>query len=418
VTTRRWGSSPLGEYDQQVSEEQSMAGHGPPTGALYLHIPYCERKCEYCDFVSVAGARGQHEYVAALRAELRALGTALAGSTLTTIFCGGGTPGLLDLQLMAGVMDEVRASFRVAPGAEVTLEVNPSSSSERRASAWLAAGFNRVSVGVQSTQPDVLAFLGRVHDADRALGALAEVRAAGFANVSADLIYAVPGLDDPRWLETLHAVIAAAPDHVSAYELTVETGTPLHRAVAAGRVHVVDPGNALRQHRLAVGTLADAGYTQYEVSNFALPGRECRHNLVYWRNEHYAAAGVGAHGHMPVAVAPIFGLSPPPGALAFRYEHGRDVAAYVRSRRGTPLAVSNVEWVGETERVEESIMLGLRLHEGVTIGHPGAIAEAHALAGAGFLELESAEGVTRARVTSRGEDVLNQVALRLAAHTA
>jgi oxygen-independent coproporphyrinogen-3 oxidase len=380
-------------------------------GALYLHIPFCERKCEYCDFVSVAGARGQHEYVAALRSELRAIAGALDRSVLHTIFCGGGTPGLLDLGLMAELMHEVRAGFRIDPDAEITLEVNPSSCSEARAHAWLAAGFNRVSVGVQSTHADVLGFLGRVHDADRALAALREVRAAGFTNVSADLIYAVPGLNDARWRESLERVIEAQPDHLSCYELTVETGTPLHRSVATGRVTVVDPDSALRQHHIAVDTLTAAGLAQYEVSNFARTGRECRHNLVYWRNGYYAAAGVGAHGHLPVTLAPAFALDAPDGALAFRYEHGRDIGRYVSARADAPLSVTGVEWVDAGMRAEESIMLGLRLREGVRLEHGGALREARALAAAGFLELDG----PRATATSRGEEVLNQLALRLAA---
>ena len=382
--------------------------------ALYVHIPFCERKCEYCDFVSVAGARGQHEYVAALRAELRALGAALDGCELATVFCGGGTPGLLDLGLLAAVMDEVRAGFSLSAGAEITLEANPSSTSPRRAEAWLAAGFNRVSVGVQSTHPDILGFLGRVHDSGRALAALTEVRAAGFENVSADLIYAVPGLDDARWEETLHEVLARSPDHVSCYELTVESGTPLHRSVAAGRVRTVDADRALAQHHAAVADLAGAGLAQYEVSNFARPGRECRHNLVYWRNQHYAAAGVGAHGHLPATAAAAFGLAAPPPALSFRYDHGRAVPAYLTAIAGSPLAVREVEWIDATMRAEESIMLGLRLREGVGLDGDGALAEARELAGAGLLVLDGA----RARVTARGEDVLNQVALRLASRCA
>jgi oxygen-independent coproporphyrinogen-3 oxidase len=382
--------------------------------ALYVHIPFCERKCEYCDFVSVAGARGQHEYVAALRSELRSLGAVLGNSVLDSVFCGGGTPGLLDLNLMAGVMEEVRASFLVDAGAEITLEVNPSSSSRRRAEAWLAAGFNRVSVGVQSTHADILGFLGRVHDAEQAIAALREVRDAGFANVSADLIYAVPALDDARWKESLQAVIETQPDHVSCYELTVETGTPLHRSVAEGRVRVVDPDSALRQHRIAVDTLSAAGYAQYEVSNFAREGRRCRHNLVYWRNGYYAAAGVGAHGHLPASLAPAFGLEAPPDALSFRYEHGRDVEYYVTARAVSPLGLREVEWIDAGMRAEETIMLGLRLREGVDLVHGAALAEARELAGAGFLVLNG----TRASVTARGEDVLNQVALRLAAPSA
>ncbi|MFI5313805.1 MAG: radical SAM family heme chaperone HemW [Candidatus Dormibacteria bacterium] len=386
----------------------------PMVSALYIHIPFCERKCEYCDFVSVAGARGQHEYVAALRSELRALGEVLDGCVLDSIFCGGGTPGLLDLDLLAALMAEVRASFAVSSDAEVTLEVNPSSSSMRRAQSWLAAGFNRVSVGVQSTHPDVLAFLGRVHDADRAIAALHEVRAAGFDNVSGDLIYAVPGLDDRNWEASLAALIGAAPDHVSCYELTVENGTPLHQSVAAGRVRVVDADSALRQHRIALDTLAAAGYAQYEVSNFARGGRNCRHNLVYWRNGHYAAAGVGAHGHLPAAMAPGLRIEPPPRALSFRYEHGRSVEGYVEAVTAAPLAFRNLEWIDATMRAEESIMLGLRLSEGVRLDRDDVLAEARELAGAGFLVLDG----TRARVTRAGEDVLNQLAVRLAARCA
>jgi oxygen-independent coproporphyrinogen-3 oxidase len=378
--------------------------------SLYMHIPFCERKCEYCDFVSVAGATGQREYVAALRAEVRALAPALDGSSLRTVFVGGGTPGLIDLTLMAELMAEVRGSLAIARGAEVTLEVNPSSCSRRRAEAWRAAGFNRVSVGVQGTHPDVLGFLGRVHDAGRALAALREVRDAGFDNVSADLIYAVPGLGDGRWRETLDRVVEAQPDHVSCYELTVETGTPLHRSVAMGKVRVVDPDTALAQHRVAIDVLARAGYAQYEVSNFARGGHQCAHNLAYWRNGYYAAAGVGAHGHLPAALAPAFALEPTPGALAFRYQHGRDIAAYVADRALAPLTVRDVEWVDEAMRGEEAVMLGLRLREGVRLEREAAITEARVLAAAGFLELDGA----RATVTPRGEDVLNQVALRLA----
>ena len=378
--------------------------------ALYLHIPFCERKCEYCDFVSVAGARGQHEYVAALRAEVRALGRVLDACALRTVFVGGGTPGLLDLTLMGELMAEVRGALHLAPDAEVTLEVNPSSSSLQRARAWRDGGFNRVSVGVQSTHADILGFLGRVHDAGRALAAVREVREAGFDNVSADLIYAVPGLDDRRWEQTLAQVIEAAPDHLSCYELTVEDGTPLHRSVAAGTVRVVDPETALRQHRIAVDTLAAAGYDQYEVSNFARAGRRCAHNLVYWRNGHYAAAGVGSHGHLPVTLAHDFGLTPPGDFLAFRYRHGRDVAGYVAERDVAPLALHDVEWIDTAMRDEESIMLGLRLREGVRLDHDEALGEAQELAAAGFIELDGA----RATVTARGEDVLNQVALRLA----
>ena len=153
---------------------------------------------------------------------------------------------------------------------------------------------------MQSLEADALRFLGRVHDADRALAAVGEVRAAGFTSINCDLIYAVPGLGDTRWRRTLERVIAAGPTHVSCYELTVEPGTPLHTRCGAGLVTPVDGARSIRQHRIAVEVLEAAGYEQYEVSNFATPGEACRHNLVYWHNGYYLAAGVGAHGHVPV----------------------------------------------------------------------------------------------------------------------
>lgn len=383
-----------------------MAGDGgrDAVTALYLHIPFCERKCEYCDFVSVAGTRGQEEYVAVLVDEVRRSGRALRGHRIASIFCGGGTPGLLDPGLMKTLMDEVRAAFDVAPGAEITLEVNPSSTSTERAQRWREAGFNRVSMGVQSTHDDVLRFLGRVHDSGRAVAAVGELRAAGFGSLSVDLIYAVPGLDDERWQRSLETVIAAAPDHVSCYELTVEEGTPLHRSVAAGRVRGVDPETSLRQHRIAVAALAGAGYAQYEVSNFARAGFECVHNLVYWRNGHYAACGVGAHGHLPAALAPAFRLEAPGDAVAFRHAHPRSLPRYLREA-----SLGEVEWVDAPTRDAESLMLGLRLREGARLSGAGMEEEARRLAQAGLLELRG----DRATVTPRGEDVLNAVTVRL-----
>ena len=381
--------------------------------ALYLHIPYCERKCEYCDFASVAGTRGHTEYVAALGAELRHLAASVDGVALDTVFVGGGTPGLLPPAELAAVLDEVRAGFTLSPTAEVTLEANPSSTTEARAEAWLAAGFNRVSIGVQSLEPDVLRFLGRVHGPERALAALAAVRRAGFTRLNADLIYAVPGLDDGRWRHTVERVLEVDPGHLSCYELTVEEGTPLHAAVAAARVVEADPETALRQHWLAVDAAAAAGYRQYEVSNLARPGEECRHNLAYWHNAFYLAAGAGAHGHLPAAAAVAAGIVPAAAtgaaATAVRYWHSRDPAAYVAAvAAGTP--AEGAEVIAPADAEAERIMVGLRLTEGVALAAPQAAA-AGELAGAGLLDWDGA----RARLTRRGQEVLNQVALRLVA---
>ena len=376
--------------------------------SLYVHIPFCERKCEYCDFTSVAGTTGSEAYMDALCTEVRRLGERMGRLTLDTVFIGGGTPSLVEPASLATLVATVRSTFDVAAGAEFTMEANPSSINEQRARIWHEAGVNRISIGVQSLEADALTFLGRVHDADRAIAAVDEVRAAGFTSINCDLIYAVPGLGDTRWRRTLERVLAAGPTHVSCYELTIEQGTPLHTSVRRGLVTPVDAARSIRQHRIAVEVLEAAGYEQYEVSNFATPGEACRHNLVYWHNGYYLAAGVGAHGHVPAAAAPALGLDTNDDAVSVRYWHGRGIAAYGRAIRDGSLAVSGSETVGAAMREQERLMLGLRLREGVRIDAT-RVAEARSLEGLGLLVIDG----DRVRATVRGEAVLNQVTLRL-----
>ena len=383
--------------------------------SLYIHVPFCERRCEYCDFASVAGLAGHEEYVAALRVEIGAVAERLPGVELDTVFVGGGTPSLLPPDLLAGILDEVRDGFRLAPGAEVTMEANPSSTDSRRARSWREAGVNRVSLGIQSLHPPALRFLGRVHDAARALAAVEELRSAGIERISTDLIYAVPGLDDDAWSDTLDRVLALGCDHLSAYELTVEPGTPLHRSVARGAVTPVGAEPALRQQRICLDRCAQAGLLRYEISNHARPGQECRHNLAYWANAWYLACGVGAHGHLPPAAAAALGMTPEGATIAagIRYWHERHPAAYVRSVSARPAApVAGMEAVSAADTESERVMVGLRrTAEGVALRGPGALAEARALAGEGMLEFD--EAMARVRATERGAEVLDALVLRL-----
>jgi len=390
----------------------SLAAELADIRALYLHVPFCERKCEYCDFASIAGLHGHAAYVAALRAELRAIAAALPRVTLDTVFCGGGTPSLLPPEELAAVLAEVRGGFRLAADAEVTIEANPSSTTAERAATWRAAGVTRVSVGVQSLEPRVLRFLGRVHSPERALEALEIVREAGFRGRSADLIYAVPGLDDAAWEATLRQILDADPGHLSAYELTVEPGTPLWESVTAGAVTPVNADEALRQHWLTVDLCAAAGYAQYEVSNFARPGHECRHNLAYWGNHFYLAAGCGAHGHLPPRCAAALGLvdqAGAQGAAAVRYWHSRDPAAYTAQVARDALAVAGAEVVDAAAHEAERVMVGLRRRRGVELIDPASHREARMLAAAGLLRWDG----LNARVTRRGQELLDGVALRL-----
>lgn len=373
--------------------------------SLYLHIPFCERKCEYCDFVSLPGNDGQAEYVAALKTEIQRLCAALPERPkFQTIFIGGGTPSFIHPGYIAELLDLVGSLADVENGAEITMEANPSSVSVERAETWRAGGVNRISLGIQSLEPDILKFLGRVHDAERALAAVREVKEAGFKDVNCDLIYAVPGLDDERWTKTLQSVIDLQPQHVSAYELTYEPGTPLHHNVRAGKIKPADAEVALRQHRIALETLSSSGLMQYEVSNYALPGGECRHNLNYWRRGYYLAAGLGAHGHLPVEWADALGCKAENDAVSVRYWHGRSLPKYMHAVESDDSATIEWESVNAHAARTEELMLGLRLNQGISL-RPEEIELSAPFVTQLLLELEG----DRAVVTSRGQEVLDEL---------
>ncbi len=367
--------------------------------SLYVHIPFCERKCEYCDFASVAGLGGEERYVAALASQIRALGEALPGTSLETVFFGGGTPGFLPPRLLEQVIGAVLDSFSVQPSAEVTMEANPSSTNLARARQWKAMGFNRISLGIQALDDSVLRFLGRVHSARSAVAAVADVQGAGFDNVNCDLIYAVPGLTRESLCSSVSKLLELAPAHISAYELTIESGTPLSGWARANQARIPLDAESCDQHWMVVDQLADAGYGQYEVSNFARPGMECRHNLNYWRNGYYLAVGTGAHGHLSFSDAAAAGLVAGAGnaagagspvatgggylprsllsgveekpqreegqPAAVRYWHVSGIGAYCSLVEERRQPVVGLELTGNRQQSEERLLSGLRLNCGV-----------------------------------------------------
>ena len=275
--------------------------------ALYLHIPFCRQRCSYCDFNTYTTLNDlQPAYVAALAAEIRQVGelSATAGDprpSVRTIFFGGGTPSLLTAEQVGHLLGAARADFAVDGDAEITLEANPGTVSAGWLAAVRALGVNRLSFGVQSALPGELALLGRAHDFAAAVEAVAMATAAGFDNLNLDLIYGLPGQSVADWGQTLEAVLALAATapavtHISLYCLTIEPGTPMQRWLHNGAILAPDPDTAADQYELACRELAAAGFGHYEISNWARPGRECRHNVVYWRNEPYLGLGAGAHG--------------------------------------------------------------------------------------------------------------------------
>lgn len=267
--------------------------------SLYIHIPFCARKCAYCDFASFPNEEGRwEEYILAVRQELEKWAARLVGRKIATVFIGGGTPSLLPAETIADLLGNVRKLFAVAPDAEISMEANPGTLTAEKLAAYKKAGVNRLSLGVQSFDDGLLRALGRIHSAQDACDAVRLARGAGFENINLDLMYALPGQTAAQWKTTLDAAIALGVEHISAYSLIVEDGTPMAARVESGAAILPDDEAVIGMQRTAIDTLAAAGYARYEISNYAKPGYECRHNLVYWLRGDYLGIGCAAHSMM------------------------------------------------------------------------------------------------------------------------
>jgi oxygen-independent coproporphyrinogen-3 oxidase len=368
--------------------------------ALYLHIPFCRHRCSYCDFNTYAGLERLYtSYTSALAQEVRQAGR---GERVATVFFGGGTPSILPVPLIAELMAACRSAFEIEADAEISLEANPGTVDQAQLAELRRLGINRLSFGVQSAQPAELILLERLHDFEQAAEAVNLARLAGFENISIDLIYGLPRQTIKSWETTLAAGVALAPDHLSAYCLTVEEGTPLSRWVAAGRVPEPDPDLAADMYELAETMLEQSGFHHYEISNWARPGFECRHNLVYWRNGQYLGFGAGAHSHRD----------------GRRWWNVLAPAAYIALVRSSESPRADSEEIGPEQAMGETMMLGLRLNEGVNafafqerFGRP-----LEAVFGSELAELCAAELLEwdgrRLRLTARGRLLGNQVFAR------
>ena len=377
-----------------------------PEIGLYVHWPYCARICPYCDF-NVVRERGRSGEAAGLaRAILADLDAqaALAGPRrLVSIFFGGGTPSLMDPDWTAAIIDAARRRFDPAPDLEVTLEANPTDGEAARFAAFRAAGVDRLSLGVQSLDDAALAFLGRNHDAAAARRA-AEIAAATFPRLSLDLIYALPGQSVAAWEADLQAALELRSEHVSAYQLTVEPGTPFGRAVVRGRWAPPDEGDSHALYEATDQVMGIAGLAAYEVSNHARDeAARSRHNLIYWRGGDYLGVGPGAHGRITIDGGRFATLTP------------KRIAHYVArvDRCGSGL----VERTRLTPReaAQERLLMGLRTVEGVGLAELAALAldpaTIGALQSAGLIATSDARLVA----TRRGRAVLDRVTLELAA---
>lgn len=316
---------------------------------LYIHIPFCKRKCAYCDFYSLAGAEGRmDDYADALRSHLEEQALFLTGYHVDTVYFGGGTPSYLGVKRLERILKTIFKRFQVDKDAEITLEANPDSAGDWKALKSLCkAGFNRLSLGMQSANGAELEEIGRVHTPEQTAAAVAAARKAGFRNLSLDLIYGLPHQTAERWMENLTAAVELEPEHLSCYGLKVEEGTPLF----ARRDTADLPGDEAQaeMYLKTVEELARRGYAQYEISNFARPGMESRHNLKYWTLGEYAGFGPGAHSDV--------------GGV--RYAYARDLEGYIRGVRAGEPMLSEREAIPPMDRDTEWVMLGLRTVRGL-----------------------------------------------------
>jgi oxygen-independent coproporphyrinogen-3 oxidase len=386
-----------------VAPQQTRSGAWleEPGLGVYVHIPFCRHRCHYCDFNTYEGQGDLHgAYVDALVREIER--AAPPEGPATSVFFGGGTPTLLAPRSLARILQAVRECIGIDSDAEITVEANPETVDEAAFAALLGAGFNRVSIGIQSLAPHVLGALGREHSASRAIGALRAARRAGVADVNADLIYGSPWESAGDWRGSLEGVTAEGPDHVSAYALTVEEGTPLATLVRTGRAPDVDPDVQADRYEAASTLLAEAGYHRYEISNWSRPQRASRHNVLYWSAGDYLGFGAGAHGHSG-------------GRRFWSLRRPRDFIAAVEGGAST---VEGEETLSPYDRAGEALILGLRLSSGVNVdGFSRRFGAGFRARSATIEELENAGLVRRfggwIRLSEAATLVANEVLCRL-----
>jgi len=329
-----------------------VAGSGPRSSVLgfYLHVPFCVQRCHYCSFNTAPLEAGQMDpYLSALHGELDLLRSfAWARDvTLATVFFGGGTPSLLEPDALAAVLDHLRAGWRMAPDVEITVECNPESVTRQRLARYRAAGVTRVSLGVQALADDVLKTLGRLHDARGARAAFEAAREAGYDDVSVDLMYGLPGLAVEAWAAGIERVLDWGPDHVSAYALTLDAGSPW---AAGGVENLPKEDTVIAQYWALVRATATRGFEHYEVSNYARPGHRARHNVGYWRAAEYLAAGPGACGFI--------------GDV--RFGNIKPLTRWRAAIGAGTLPVETAERLTPRRRQAEQLILGLRMSDGVS----------------------------------------------------
>lgn len=313
--------------------------------ALYIHIPFCEHKCIYCDFYSVITDNRIPEYLTAIKTEISSLAKEYSERReIISIFFGGGTPSLLEPYQIADLLQFIYTQFYVSPNVEITLETNPGTVSFEKLKLFKASGINRLSIGIQSFNNEELKFLTRIHDKDSAIRTVNEASLAGFNNINIDLIFNLPGQTKEIWKSNLNEAVNLPVTHISAYSLILEPGTVLNKLVIDKKVELQDEDYDAGLYEETISFLNGKGFVQYEVSNFAKPGYECSHNNSYWNYSDYLGVGTGAHSFVK----------------NHRWWNYRNLSLYIEKIKSTGLAAADTEVLSAEQMIDEYIMLGLR----------------------------------------------------------
>lgn len=318
---------------------------------LYLHMPFCVRKCAYCDFLSFpSGAETQRMYAKRLMEDIDVMGKRYGEIPVETIFIGGGTPSVPDSGLIVEIMEHVRHAFHVADGAEISMEANPGTVTREKLTDYRKAGINRLSFGLQSANDRELKLLGRIHTWAEFLESFTLARECGFANLNIDLMSALPGQTCESWKETLSRVTELDPEHISAYSLIIEEGTPFGERYGSeeGRKLLPDEDSEREMYHETKRFLKDCGYERYEISNYAKPGRECRHNIGYWTGVPYLGLGLGASSYLD----------------GCRFTVNPDMKQYLEEKPGM---FADIEKLTKKDMEEEFFYVGLRMTAGVSL---------------------------------------------------
>ncbi|HEX9058958.1 MAG TPA: radical SAM family heme chaperone HemW [Clostridia bacterium] len=319
---------------------------------VYIHVPFCRAKCSYCDFNSYPGKENlAQQYFDALKKEIALSAEALKGLTIKSVFIGGGTPSLVKTEFIYEVLNELDRFTSIDSKAEISIETNPGTLTYDKLYAYKSMGINRLSVGLQSADNELLLKLGRIHSVEEFYNNYRLALKAGFDNINIDLIFGIPGQTFENWTNTLNSVIQINPSHLSCYSLKIEEDTVFGKMLDAGDIKPIEDEKDREMYHETIRILGDSGYRHYEISNFARDGYECRHNLIYWNAEEYIGYGAGAHSYF----------------MGIRYNNEYSVEKYIEKIYKDQNIRENESYIDMNESMSEYMLLGLRLIDGVSL---------------------------------------------------